>query len=334
MKTGRRRKKEPTPQEVTPPQPKGVTPPQTTRPRTKEVQPTAARRPSGTPSRRPQPWMLIVGAMIVFICVALLLSRACMGPREPATTYVPATAQGSWTTTVNLLAPGVTITERYRAECEADPQCRVIPGTCQLRERGDTYTEQTVDEYDDYAYSIYYEETEGQIYEAVAQDFVVTQLNAPKDWVEGDRHYFSQEWLDKDTCQYTNYTVWIDDPQDASYEIEVVLSECEVWDHVVVKERIYEEGEYCRTENLDTLAIQDTLTDRGTGTAIAWPAAIAPAGGDLEQAFEGTVVFRAEGVRRTVEVTDVDTYLRYLTTPYYLGLDDDGNVVDLTDQAP
>ena len=116
--------------------------------------------------------------------------------------------------------------------------------------------------------------------------------------------------------------MWITDPENEDYEIKVVLSECEVWDHVVVTEKQGSQG------------FQDTLTRQGAGTTVEWPEAIAPAGVRMEREFEGAVVFRADGAKRTVKVTDVDTYIRYLTVPYYLGLDEKGNVVDLTDKAP
>jgi len=186
--------------------------------------------------------------------------------------------------------------------------------------------EQVVDDYDEYAYNIYYEETEDQLYEAAGDGFAVTQLNEAEDWWKEDRHYFSEEWLDKETCQYTNYTVWITDPEDEDYEIEVVLSECEVWDHVVVKERGSEGGE--------SPAVPGTFTRQGVGTTVEWPEVVAPANGRLEREFEGTVVFRADGAKRTVETTDVDKYIRYLTVPHYLGLDENGKVVRLTDKAP
>jgi hypothetical protein len=210
----------------------------------------------------------------------------------------------------------------------------VVPGTCELRERRDQYAERQVDEYDDYAYNIYYEETEGRLYEADADTFVVTALNPKRDWWEEDLHYYSEEWLDRETCQYTNYTVWITDPEDADYEIEVVLSECEVWDHVVVNERVGEQDEYCQIEMLGAMVVQDTLTQRGVGAGVEWPGAIAPAGGDLEHDFEGSVTFRANGTEHTVKVNDVDKYVRYLTIPHYLGVDEQGNVVDVTDVVP
>jgi len=224
--------------------------------------------------------------------------------------------------------------EGWRSDCESDPDCTVLPDTCQMRLREDKFTENKVDEYDDYAYNIYYEEEEGKIYEASGTDFAVTELNPPKDWVEDDRHYTAEEWLDKETCQYTNYTVWITDPDDATEEIEVVLSECEVWEHVVVKERIYENEEYCQTEIVGTLAVKDALTENGTGANVSWSSAQTPADGRLEREFKGTVVFRADGVEHTVRTDDEEAYVHYLTVPHYLGLDKDGKVVSVTDSAP
>jgi hypothetical protein len=285
MKTGRRRKKEPVqePAEQVPPSaPEAITPSKTAEPAVKK--PVAARLPLGRPHLPlGRPWLLILIALVVFVCLILALSRACRGPGAPSATYLPATADGSWTTVVRLVVPQGEVRGGWRSDCEADPLCTV---------------------------------------------------NAPKDWWDGDRHYFSEEWLDTETCQYTNYTVWITDPEDKEYDIEVVLSECEVWDHVVVMERVAEQDEYCQTENVGTMAVQDTLTQQGLGATVDWPGAAVPADGQLEREFEGTVTFRADGTQHTVRVTDVDTYIRYLTVPYYLGVDEEGDVVDLTDKAP
>jgi hypothetical protein len=342
MKTGRRRKKEPVqePAEQAPPSaPEEITPSKTAQSGAKK--PVAARPPLRAPARlgRPhlplgRPWLLILIALVAFVCLILLLSRACRGPGAPSTTYLPTTADGSWTTVVRLVVPQGEVRGGWRSDCEADPLCTVVPGTCDVRERADRTSERQVDDYDEYAYNIYYEETEGRLYEAVADSFVVTELNAQKDWWDGDRHYFSEEWLDTETCQYTGYTVWITDPEDKEYESEVVLSECEVWDHVVVMERVAEQDEYCQTENLGAMAVQDTLTQQGLGATVEWPRAVPPADGQLEREFEGTVTFRADGTQHTVKVTDVDTYIRYLTVPQYLGVDEEGDVVDLTDKAP
>jgi len=291
MKTGRRRRKDKKEE-----QDKKQGEPQ-------DKKPVSFAPPSRSPARIPARsgvarLLPILIGLVVLVFVGLVCGRSCFGPRAEPSTYLPATAEGSWTATVKIVVP----------------------------HEMDEGTEQVVDDYDEYAYNIYYEEAEDKLYEAAGDGFAVTQLNEKEDWWEGDRHYFSEEWLDKETCQYTNYTVWITDPEDEDYEIEVVLSECEVWDHVVVKERISEGGE--------PLAGPDTLARQGVGTAVEWPEAVAPVNGRLEHEFEGTVIFRADGAKRTVKTTDVDKYIRYLTVPYYLGLDENGKVVDLTDKAP
>ncbi len=319
MRTGRRRKKQaPEEQQPTP------TPKPSSRP---------ARTPSRFPLRRGLVPILAIAAVLCVLVIGILVcGRSCFAPK--AETYLPVTAEGSWQTTVEVLVPQMVRSEGWRSDCESDPDCTVLSGTCQMRPREDKFTENQVDEYDDYAYNIYYEEEEDKIYEASGTDFAVTELNPPKDWVEEDRHYTAEEWLDEETCQYTNYTVWITDPGDATQEIEVVLSECEVWEHVVVKERIYENEEYCQTEVLDTLAVKDTLTESGSGADVAWPNAQTPADGKLEREFNGTVVFRADGVEHTVRTDDESAYVRYVTVPHYLGLDKNGKVVSVTDRAP
>jgi hypothetical protein len=324
MRTGRRRQKqvpeEKAPEEKSPaPKPKPTTGP---------AKPT---------SRSPLPrWLipiLAVGAVLCVLLIGILIcGRSCFAPKVES--YLPATAEGSWQTTVKVLAPQIVRDEGWRSDCESDPNCTVLPKTCQMRLREDKFTENKIDEYDDFAYSIYYEEEEAKIYEASGTEFAVTELNPPKDWVEDDRHYYAEEWLDKETCQYTNYTVWITDPDDATEEIEVVLSECEVWEHVVVKERIYENEDYCQTEIAGTFAVKDTLTENGTGANVSWPSAQAPADGRLEREFKGTIVFRADNVEHTVHTDDESAYVHYVTVPHYLGLDKDGKVVSVTDKAP
>jgi hypothetical protein len=321
MRTGRRREKQAPEEAQKPPAP----------------QPKPPAKPSRPPSRTPLrsgliPLLLITGAFIALVIGIIVCGRSCMAPK--AETYLPATAEGSWQATVKVLVPQMVRGEGWRSECESDPNCTVLSGTCQMRPREDKFTETRVDEYDDYAYNIYYEEEEGKMYEASGTDFATTELNPPKDWVEGDRHYTADEWLDKDTCRYTSYTVWITDPDDATQEVEVVLSECEVWEHVVVKQRIYEDDEYCQTEIMDTLAVKDTLTESGTGANVTWPDAQTPAGGKLEREFEGTVVFHADGVEHTMRTDDESAYVRYVTVPHYLGLNKDGKVVSVTDRKP
>jgi hypothetical protein len=281
-------------------------------------------------------WLIPTLAVAVVLCVLvigiLMCGRSCFAPK--AESYLPATAEGSWQTTVKVLVPQMVRSEGWRSDCESDPDCTVLSSTCQMRPREDKFTENKIDEYDDFAYNIYYEEEEAKIYEASGTDFAVTELNPPKDWVEDDRHYTAEEWLDEETCQYTNYTVWITDPDDATQEVEVVLSECEVWEHVVVKERIYEDEEYCQTEIVDTLTVKDTLTESGTGADVSWPSAQTPDDGELEREFKGTVIFHADDVEHTVHTDNESAYVRYVTVPHYLGLDKNGKVVSVTDKVP
>lgn len=321
MKTGRRRKKQVPEDQQPTPTPKPSTPSKPARP------------PSRSPLRRGLVPILAIAAVLCVLVIGILIfGRSCFAPKVES--YLPATAEGSWQTTVKVLMPQLVKSEGWRSDCESDPDCTVLAGTCQTRLREDKFTETQIDEYDDYAYNIYYEEEEDRIYEASGTDFAVTELNPPKDWVEEDRHYTAEEWLDKETCQYTQYTVWITDPDDATQEIEVILSECEVWEHVVVKQRVYEDDEYCQTEVVDSLAVKDTLTENGAGANVSWPSAQTPADGRLEREFKGTVVFRADSVEHTVRTDDEEAYVHYLTVPHYLGLDKDGKVVSVTDKAP
>ena len=327
MKTGRRRKKAERPEE----EPISFSPTPKAPPRSSPVAPS---RPVSRPSSRPKilPYLLVGGVVALLLC--LVVGLTLFSPRAKPATYLPAAAEGSWTANVKLLVPQIISGEGWRSDCEADTACAVLPATCEMQQRRDDFTEQTVDEYDDYAYNIYYEETEEKLYEASGNGFVVTELNASEDWVEEDRHYLAEEWLDEETCQYTEFAVWITDPEDHEYDIEVLLSECEVWDHVVVKERVYEEDEYCQTETVGSLAVQDTLTQRGAGVNVEWPPAAAPAGGELAREFDGVVIFRADSTEHRVTVRDVDKYIRYLTVPHYLGVDERGRVIAVTDRAP
>jgi hypothetical protein len=126
--------------------------------------------------------------------------------------------------------------------------------------------------------------------------------------------------------------VWITDPKDATKEVEVVLSECEVWENVVVEQRIYENEEYCQIETVDSWAVESTFTESGTGAELDWPSIQSSADGKLEREFEGTVLFRADGIEHTVRTDDESAYVRYLTVPHYLGLDKNGKVVQVTDK--
>ena len=54
----------------------------------------------------------------------------------------------------------------------------------------------------------------------------------------------------------------------------------------------------------------------------------------MQSEFRGHVVFRVDGTEHTITVTDPDAYVRYLTVPHYLGLDDEGRVVRIVDRVP
>jgi hypothetical protein len=286
------------------------------------------------PRRRPSivEIALIIVVVVIAIIAIVMMSRACSGPQ--ASTYLPAEAAGTWATTVQIMVPQIVDGEGWRTACEADGSCTVSAGSCEMREREDRFSEREVENYDDYGYSIYFEESTKQLFEAAGSDFTVTRLNPDEDRWEGERHYVSVEWLDRETCEYTNFTLWITDPDDTSQEVEVVLSECEVWDHVVVTEKVYEQEEFCQTQTVQGLTVLNTLTEQGSGYGVDWPAAVTPQGGELQSQFKGTVVFQAEGTEHSITVTDPDAYVRYLTVPQYLGLDEDGQVVRVTDRVP
>ena len=326
MKTGRRRQKKesaPTPVE-------------------QAAEETIGTVPVGTPSAvalaqpRRRPSIVEITLIIVVVVIAILaivtMSRACSGPQ--ASVYLPAEAAGTWATTVQIMVPQIVDGQGWRTACEASGTCTVLAGTCEMRDRQDRFSEREVENYDDFAYSIYFEELTKQLYEAAGSDFSATQLNPDEDRWEGERHTVSVEWLDRETCEYTSFTVWITDPDDTSQDVEVVLSECEIWDHVVVTEKVYEREEYCQTETVQGLTVLNTLTDQGAGMAVNWPAAVQPRGGELQSQFRGEIVFRADGTEHRITVTDPDAYVRYLTVPQYLGLDADGRVVRVTDRVP
>jgi len=325
MKTGRRRQKDPAQIQAQEAAEAASEP---------KPQPSPVARQPAKSGRRPSivEYVLIAVVVVIAIVVIVMITRSCSRPQ--ASTYLPAEAEGTWVTTLQVLAPQIVEGEGWRSACETTGNCAVVADTCEMRERRDQFSEREVENYDDYAYSIYYEELTKDLYEASGSDFTVTQLNPDEDRWEGERHYVSEEWLDVDTCEYTDYTVWITDPDDTSQEVEVVLSECEVWDHVVVKERVYEEEEYCQTETVQGMAVVDTITDEGLGSSVNWPTALRPEGGEVQSSFEGEVVFRADGTTYAVTVTDPDAYVRYLTVPYYLGLNDEGRVVRVVDRVP
>lgn len=325
MKTGRRRRKDPSQIEAekTSGTPAGSAPSARPAPR---AQAKARRRPSIVEIA------LVVAVVIIGVIAIVMLGRSCS--RADAAVYLPATASGTWATTLEVLAPEVVRGQGWRTACDADTRCSIVAGSCELREREDRFSEREIENYDDYAYSIYYEELTQELYEAAGDEFIVTQLNPDEDRWEGDRHIVSDEWLDEETCEYTAYTVWVTDPDDTSQEVEVVLSECEVWDHVVVTQKVYDRAEYCQTETVLGMTVVDTVADGGSGSAINWPSALRPEGGEVQSSFRGEIVFRADGTEHRVTVTDPDAYVRYLTVPHYLGLDEEGRVVRVAARLP
>jgi hypothetical protein len=195
----------------------------------------------------------------------------------------------------------------------------------------DTYSDTVVDEYDEYAYNIYYEETHEQVYEAAGTEFAVTQLKAD-DWWQENLHYVLEEELDQQSCQYTNYTLWVDDPQDSTQEIEVYLAECEVWDHVTVYERVYDQNAWCQCD-ITTLVQVGQQTDSGSGANIVWVDPTVPAGGHTERAFQGRVTFLGDDYTFTTTTEDVGQYQDYLTGLTYLGIRD-GKAVTVSKNPP
>jgi hypothetical protein len=130
-----------------------------------------------------------------------------------------------------------------------------------------------------------------------------------------------EEELDSGSCQYTTYTTWVDDPDDDTLEIEVYLSECEVWDHVTVYERVYDQGNWCACDVIAEVELGQEV-QQGIGSSIRWPNPVVPAGGRTERAFEGTVTFQGDDYTYTTTTEDPSTYQAYLTSQYYIGLDD------------
>ena len=177
-----------------------------------------------------------------------------------------------------------------------------------------------MDDYEEYAYDIYYEETWDKTYETQGTEFVVTTLGSD-DWWGGNLHYTRQEELDKSACEYSTFTVWVDDPQNSSQQIEAYLAECEVWDHVVVEERVYDQQLWCQCET-STLIAMGRQSDQGAGMDVTWSNPSVPAGGRVERAFTGQVIFLGDDYFYTATTDDLSKYLDYLTRQYYIGLED------------
>lgn len=319
MKTGRVRKK---PKAAPKPSPKKETTKSKPAKAQSQSQPAAAVRHPLSGSR-PNPASPKVVATLFFgafgFLVLVIILITALGGRK-ADAWVPVTqAQGQWTTTVKIWGPQATREERWEADCRSDPQATVQPITC-LRKDTEEYKDQVVNDYEEYAYNIYYEETYDQVYEARGTEFVITQLGTD-DWWEQNFHYVLEEELDSGSCQYTTYTTWVDDPDDDTLEIEVYLAECEVWDHVSVYERVYEQGNWCACDVITEVELGQEV-QQGTGASILWPNPVVPTDGRTERAFEGMVTFQGDDHTYTTTTDDLSTYQEYLTSQYYIGLDD------------
>jgi hypothetical protein len=314
MKTGRVRKKaEPT----TPPTEEAGT--AAPAPKPKSPPPKTPFRPTGAGGKKPNPPYLIFGILgAIFVCFVIVM--IVMTLRGRADEWVEATrANGSWTTTVVVFSPQIKVDERWEADCIGDANGTVRVGTCVMKDT-DTYQDKVVDDYEEYAYDIYYDETWDKTYQAWGTEFVVTALGGD-DWWEENLHYTLEEELDRDSCQYTNYTLWVDDPNDTSQEAEVYLAECEVWDHVVVTERMYDQQSWCQCD-VTTLGEMGQQSEQGSGTSVRWPNPSVPAGGNTERAFKGQVIFLGDDYTYTTTTDDLAQYQDYLTSQYYIGLND------------
>jgi hypothetical protein len=321
MKTGRvRTKEQPTKKKATTAAPPASPPASSRPPSSRPAQGKAAKIPLGV-------W-IVGGLFIILVCVFGILT-AFGGKRAEA--WVESTrASGEWTTTVTVFGPQVTTEERWQSDCTATANAVVRTGTCVMKDTT-AYQDTVVDEYDEYAYSIYYEEIYDQVYQAQGTEFVPAQLQGDA-WWEDNLHYTLQEELDRDSCDYTTYTVWVDDPENTTQEMEVYLSECEVWDHVTVTERVYEQQSWCQCD-VTTLVEMGQQSERGTGSNVTWPNPIAPARGRTEQAFKGQVTFLGGDYTYTTTTEDLTRYQDYLTGQYYIGLKD-GKPVAVSKNPP
>ena len=321
MKTGRvRRKGQPTPPEPAPDQQAAPKPPATPQPPPRPPKATVRPpRPGGAPPKSRPPWLILGILALVLLCILAFVFFVVV--RSGADEWVEVTrANGTWTTTTTVYGPQVTVQERWETDCLNDPQATVRPGTCILKD-ADTYTDKIVDDYEEYAYDIYYDETWDTTYQAQGTDFAVTTLGKD-DWWEGNLHYARQEELDKGSCEYTTYSIWVDDPQDRSQEIEVYLAQCEVWDHVVVEERVYDQKRWCQCD-VTTLVVIGQQSEQGTGLDVHWPDPTVPAGGRTERAFQGQVTFLGGDYSYTTTTNKLDQYRDYMQSQYYLGIRDD-----------
>jgi hypothetical protein len=271
-------------------------------------------------------WLFLALAGVVACLLLFVLLRGCGGAKE----WVPATkATGDWTAGLQVFGPQTQVEETWQNDCQSAAGT-VRQATCVLRPTGE-FNAQPSDTYEEYAFNLYWEETAQQVYEAQGIDFVTTTLGGDER-VEGGRRLVSQERLKQDTCRQTEYTVWANDPQNSSQEIEVYLYDCEVWNRVAEYDQV--QAPWCGCEMVALVPLP-AETGHGTGLQVIWPAAIVPPGGRGDQTFEGAVTFTAGDGQYSLAVhtQDPDQYRAWLTGEYYLGIKD-GRAVQVTDNPP
>jgi hypothetical protein len=322
MKTGRIRSKEEMPEEPKPVPEGGASPP-VPGPAPESV--VSSGGPAPAAKQTPLILIAFVAACVCIALVVLLMAlRGCGGAQE----WVPATqVTGNWTAGVQLFAPQVQTNETWQTSCQ-NAQGILQQATCVSRPTG-RFKAQPSRTYDEYVANSYYDETWRKTYDAQGTEFVITQLGG-NDRVENDQRLVSQEFLKEDSCQQTEYTVWVDDPQSSTLQIEVYLDDCEVWQHVTVYDS--EQALWCQCQ-ITVLAPMPVQSAQGTGLQVSYPTLLIPEGGKSEQSFEASVTFvGGDGKYSLVRTTsDPAQYRDWLTTPYYLGIRD-GRAVNLSTQ--
>jgi hypothetical protein len=263
----------------------------------------------------------------VIACILLFtLLRGCGGTEE----WVPVSrSTGDWTAGMVVYGPQVSLRPAFEADCQKQGW-PVQAETCIQKDTG-TYNDQEVQKYEEYADNTYFEETWSQVYEAQGTEFVTTSLGGGDRW-EGNLHYVWVEKLKQDTCQQTNYTVWVDNAQDRTQQDEVYLFDCEVWNDTTVTERVYDQAAWCQCE-VTALAVVSQISSGGKGSEVDWPQADVPAGGRSEESFTGRVTFTGGDYTLTTTTTDPEQYRDWLTSPYYLGIRA-GRAVEVTKSPP
>jgi hypothetical protein len=324
MKTGRSRSKEGVPEA----QPLAQAPAAEAAPAPAAAEPGAAPAPSA--ARGPRGNLVLWGFVAVvgvIACIVLFtLLRGCGGAKE----WVPVSrATGDWTAGVVVYGPQVSLQPAFEADCRSQGR-PVQAGTCVQKDTG-TYDDRQVQTFEEYAYNTYFEETWSQVYQAQGTEFVTTSLGGGDRW-EGNLHSTWVEKLKQDTCQQTNYTVWVDNAQDRTQQDEVYLFDCEVWNDTTVTERVYDQAPWCQCE-VTALAVVSQNTSGGKGSEVAWPQANVPAGGRADESFTGRVTFTGGDYTLTTTTTDPEQYRDWLISPYYLGIRG-GRAVEVSKSPP